>query len=76
MTRVLADRYGRGAKLPKRVFVLTSPQIWGLWSKRFLKSFSTEPIVLLLAPGETHKTMRSVEKLLRYIRFRRPGNGE
>jgi 3-dehydroquinate synthase len=70
MTRVLADRYGRGAKgyaLPKRVFVLTSPEIWGLWSKRFLKSFSSEPIVLFLAAGETHKTMRSVEKLLRQM---------
>jgi 3-dehydroquinate synthase len=67
MTRVLADRDGRGAKLPKRVFVLTSPEIWGLWSKRFLKSFTIEPIVLFLAPGETHKTMRSVEKLLRQM---------
>ena len=70
MTRVLADRYGRGSKgsvLPKRVFVLTSPEIWRLWSKRFLKSFSVEPVVLFLAPGERHKTMRSVEKLLRQM---------
>jgi 3-dehydroquinate synthase len=67
MTRVLGEVYGRGAKLPKRVFVLTSPEIWGLWSKRFLKSFSVEPVVLFLAPGETHKTMRSVEKLLRQM---------
>jgi len=67
MTRVLVDRDGRGAKLPKRVFVLTSPEIWGLWSQRFLKSFSVEPVVLFLPPGETHKTMRSVEKLLRQM---------
>src|SRR5271155_3004844 len=67
MTRVLADHYGRGAGLPKRVFVLTSPEIWGLWSKRFLKSFSVEPVVLFLAPGERHKTLRSVEKLLRQM---------
>jgi len=67
MTRVLADHYGRGTKLPKRIFVLTSPEIWGLWSKRFLKSFSVEPIVLFLPPGEPHKTMRSVEKLLRQM---------
>jgi 3-dehydroquinate synthase len=67
MTRVLSELYGRGAKLPKRVFVLTSPEIWGLWSKRFLKSFSTEPVVLFLSPGEAHKTMRSVEKLLRQM---------
>ena len=70
MTRVLAERDGlsrKGVKLPKRVFVLTSPEIWALWSKRFLSSFSQEPIVLLLPPGETHKTLRSVEKLLRQM---------
>jgi 3-dehydroquinate synthase len=61
MTRIL------GAKLPRRVFVLTSPEIWALWSKRFLKSFEEEPIVLFLAPGERHKTLRSVEKLLRQM---------
>jgi 3-dehydroquinate synthase len=67
ITRVLVDLHGRGAKLPKRVFVLTSPDIWALWSQRFLKSFSVEPAVLFLSPGETHKTMRSVEKLLRQM---------
>jgi len=64
MVRVLA---GLGRKLPKRVFVLTSPEIWGLWHKRFLASFSVEPVVLFLAPGERHKTLRSVEKLLRQM---------
>ena len=54
-------------KLPKRVFVLTSPQIWALWSERFLESFSEEPIILFLAPGERHKTLRSVEKLTRQM---------
>jgi 3-dehydroquinate synthase len=61
MVRVL------GAKLPRRVFVLTSPEIWALWGKRFLSSFSSEPVVLFLAPGERHKTLRSVEKLLRQM---------
>lgn len=61
MTRIL------GAKLPRRVFVLTSPEIWALWSKRFLKSFEEEPIVLFLSAGERHKTLRSVEKLLRQM---------
>ena len=63
--RTLVDRNGRGAQLPRRIFVLTSPPIWELWSKRFLKSFSTELIVLFLDPGEKFKTIRSVEKLLR-----------
>jgi len=61
MTRVL------GGKLPKRVFVLTSPEIWELWSKRFLNSFPMQPEVLFLPPGERHKTLRSVEKLLRQM---------
>ena len=43
MVRVL------GRALPQRVFVLTSPEIWALWSRRFLTSFSVEPIVLFLA---------------------------
>jgi len=47
--------------------VLTSPEIWALWSKRFLKSFEEEPIVLFLPAGERHKTLRSVEKLLRQM---------
>ena len=62
MTRVLA---GLDRKLPKRVFVLTSPEIWTPWSQRFLSSFSSEPVVLQLPSGERHKTLRSVEKLLR-----------
>jgi 3-dehydroquinate synthase len=61
MVRVL------GGKLPRRVFVLTSPEIWELWGKRFLNSFTGEPVVLFLAPGERHKTLRSVEKLLRQM---------
>ena len=68
MLRAYADHYdvkAKAVRMPKRVFVLTSPEIWTLWSKRFLSSFSVEPVVLMLAPGERHKTLRSVEKLLR-----------
>lgn len=56
-----------GTKLPKRVFVLTSPEIWSLWSKRFLASFKNEPIVLFLSPGEKHKRLSSIEKLARQM---------
>ncbi len=64
----LAPRIVRVAgKLPRRVFVLTSPEIWALWGDVFLKSFSDPPITLFLAPGEKHKTMQSVEKLLRQM---------
>jgi 3-dehydroquinate synthase len=52
-------------RLPQRVFVLTSPEIWALWSKVFLRSFAEPPIVLFLPPGERYKTMASVERLTR-----------
>ncbi len=64
----LAPRIARVAgKLPRRVFVLTSPEIWALWGDVFLKSFSDPPVTLFLAPGEKHKTMQSVEKLIRQM---------
>ena len=52
-------------RLPRRVFVVTSPEIWALWSKSFLRSFAEPPVTLFLPPGEEHKTMKSVERLLR-----------
>lgn len=54
-------------RLPRRVFVITSPEIWALWGETFLQSFGESPIVLFLAPGEKHKTMASVDKLLRQM---------
>jgi 3-dehydroquinate synthase len=62
----LAPRIERAAgRLPRRVFVLTSPEIWALWNGRFLGSFPEAPITLFLPPGESHKTMASVERLTR-----------
>jgi 3-dehydroquinate synthase len=52
-------------KLPRRVFVLTSPTIWALWSKSFCASFREPPVALFLPPGEKFKTMASVERLAR-----------
>ncbi len=64
----LAPRIERvTGKLPRRVFVLTSPEIWALWGETLLTSFVEPPITLFLAPGELHKTMASVEKLLRQM---------
>ena len=54
-------------KLPRRVFVVTSPQIWALWSHSFLESFPEEPTVLFLPPGEANKTLRNAESLLRQM---------
>ncbi len=64
----LAQRIERVCgRLPRRVFVLTSPEIWALWGEAFQASFAEPPITLFLAPGEKHKTMASVEKLLRQM---------
>jgi 3-dehydroquinate synthase len=64
----LAPRIERVAgRLPRRIFVLTSPEIWSLWGEHLGASFPDPPIVLFLSPGEKHKTMASVEKLLRQM---------
>lgn len=64
----LAPRIQRIAgRLPRRVFVLTSPEIWALWGNPLLASFAEPPVTLFLAPGEKHKTMASVERLLRQM---------
>ncbi len=69
LIRTLAPRIERiaGKKLPRRVFVLTSPEIWALWGETFLASFAEPPITLFLPAGEKHKTIASVDKLLRQM---------
>ena len=68
LLRTLAPRIERVVgRLPRRVFVLTSPPIWALWSEQFLASFAEPPVALFLPPGESHKTLSSVEKLLRQM---------
>ena len=54
-------------KLPRRIFVLTSPEIWALWGEAFLASFPEAPVTLFLPAGEKHKTMQSVDRLLRQM---------
>ena len=55
--------------LPRRIFVLTSPEIWALWSRAFSGSFRKAgiepPIALFLPPGEEHKNIKNVERLTR-----------
>ncbi len=48
-----------------RVFVLTSPPVWDLWSRTFLASFENhpQPGVLFLPPGESAKRLNEVERL-------------
>jgi len=66
LVETLARRIERvHGKLPRRVFVLTSAPIWGLWGEVFQASFAKPPIVLFLPPGEENKTIKNVEGLLR-----------
>lgn len=68
LIRTLAPRTERVAgRLPRRVFVLTSPEIWALWGATFLSSFAEPPVTLFLPAGEKNKTMPSVERLLRQM---------
>ena len=48
-----------------RLFVVTSPEIWGLWSEPFLASFRGRPAPtpLFLKAGETQKRLASIESL-------------
>ncbi|HET7102566.1 MAG TPA: 3-dehydroquinate synthase [Terracidiphilus sp.] len=62
----LAPRIRRAVgRLPRRVFVLTSPGIWALWGNTFLASFAEPPVVLFLPEGEKHKSLTSIDRLLR-----------
>ncbi|RSL15988.1 3-dehydroquinate synthase [Edaphobacter aggregans] len=68
LLRTLSSRI---AKLNKgkafRPFVVTSPEIWGLWHSQFLASFKEPPIALFLPAGETHKRMAGVEALAQQL---------
>ena len=62
----LAPRIERAVSpLPRRVFVLTSPEIWALWGEKFLTSFAEPPVTLFLPSGERYKTLKSLERLCR-----------
>lgn len=64
----LVPRIERAAgRLPRRVFVITSPEIWALWGEVFCESFAEPPVALFLDPGEKYKTLGSAEKLLRQM---------
>jgi 3-dehydroquinate synthase len=52
---------------PSRPFIITSPNIWALWSKPFLASFKEPPTVLFHPAGERHKRLASVEALAQQL---------
>jgi 3-dehydroquinate synthase len=70
---LLRTLYPRLRKLaapkPLRAFVITSPEIWALWHKRFLASFpkSEQPTTLFLPAGERHKRLATVESLAQQL---------
>ncbi len=54
---------------PRRYFVVTSPEIWALWSDAFLSGFApdAEPPILLLPAGEQHKRLAALERLAQQL---------
>jgi 3-dehydroquinate synthase len=52
-------------RLDGQSFILTSPEIWALWGKKFLAAFTKagQPTVLFLPAGERHKRLAELEKL-------------
>jgi 3-dehydroquinate synthase len=53
--------------IPERggIFVISSPEIWALWGERLRTSLAPkEPTVLFLPPGERHKRLSQVERLV------------
>ncbi len=68
LLRTLAQRLKKlNPDKPFRPFVVTSPEIWGLWSKHLLASFKESPTVLFLPSGEAHKRLSSVESLAQQL---------
>jgi 3-dehydroquinate synthase len=49
----------------RRIFVVTAPEIWTLWSEDFLSGFATDaqPTILQLPAGEQHKRLAALERL-------------
>ena len=60
-----------------RIFVITSPEIWKLWSTRFLASFPENdlPQALFLPSGESHKRLVAVERLAEQLARARADRG-
>jgi 3-dehydroquinate synthase len=52
-------------RAPRRVFVLTSPEIWSLWGRQLLAALpgAAAPTALFLPAGERYKRMAQVERL-------------
>jgi 3-dehydroquinate synthase len=64
---LLAGLHPRLIKLtagkPFRPFVITSPNIWKLWSEKVLATFPEKPTVVFHPAGEKHKRFAAVETL-------------
>jgi 3-dehydroquinate synthase len=62
--RNLFAQIPRKIRVPGKIFILTSPEIWALWGKQFLAAFpKDQPTVLFLPAGERFKRLAQVERL-------------
>ncbi len=66
LLETLAQQLAAACGKQRSIFVVTSPEIWSLWSKRFLASFIAKDIQahpLFVPAGEQHKRLATVERL-------------
>jgi 3-dehydroquinate synthase len=58
-------RHGSERASPSLTFVITSPEIWALWGKKFLAAFpkNQQPTTLFLPAGEQNKRLPQIERL-------------
>lgn len=63
--KILGAKSVRTDGQSRTVFIVTSPDIWALWGKKFLAAFpkNQQPTTLFLPAGERHKRLAQVERL-------------
>jgi 3-dehydroquinate synthase len=48
----------------RKLFIITSPNIWNLWGQQLRGGLTHEPTPLFIEPGEQHKRLSTVEHVL------------
>ena len=60
----IGDRLATLLPTNPRAFIVTSPEIYGLHGHTLTHSFVTQPTILEVPPGEEHKRLSTIERLL------------
>ena len=60
----IGDRLATLLPANPRTFIVTSPEIWARHRQSLLTTFAAQPTILEVPPGEEHKRLSTVERLL------------